>query len=305
MRRAPPKEKSMELKAAGIDLAKNVFEIFGVNQAGKAVLRRRVQRVRLLEAIAQMPPCLIGIEACTGAFYWQREFEKFGHTVKVISPQYVKPFVKRQKNDSNDAEAICIALQQPQMRFVPPKTVDQQDIQALHRARQRLVNHRTAVVCQVRGLLLDRGIAIGVGITRARAAIPLILEDGDNELSDLMREALFEMYDFLRDLEAVFRASATCQRIAQIKGVGPKTATAIVAAIGDGSEFKNGRHFAAWLGLVPRQHSSGNRRVVIEVSIGPPSRWRTRTPGSSGPSFDTTNPIAPLRSSPANWLRRG
>ncbi len=267
----------MELQAAGIDLAKNVFEIFGVNKAGKAVLRRRVQRAQLLETIAQMPCCLIGIEACTGAFFWQREFEKFGHTVKVISPQYVKPFVKRQKNDSNDAEAICIALQQPQMRFVPPKTVDQQDIQALHRARQRLVNHRTAVVCQIRGLLLDRGIAIGVGIGRARRMIPLILEDGENELSGLMRETLFEMYDLLRDLdervegfdhriEAVFRASSTCQRIAKIKGVGPKTATAVVAAIGDGSEFKNGRHFAAWLGLVPRQHSSGNRRVLMGIT---------------------------------------
>ena len=267
----------MVVKVVGVDLAKDVFELFGVDGAGKAVLRRRVQRARLLETIAQIPACLIGIEACTSAFYWQREFEKFDHTVKVISPQYVKPFVKRQKNDSNDAEAICVAVQQPQMRFVPPKTVDQQDIQALHRARQRLVNHRTAVVCQIRGLLLDRGIAIGVGITRARRMIPLALEDAENGLSGMMRETLAVLYDLLRDLDervrgfdrridAVFRASATCQRIGEIKGVGPKTATAIVAAIGDGAEFKNGRHFAAWLGLVPRQHSSGNRRVLLGIS---------------------------------------
>ena len=267
----------MVVKVVGVDLAKEVFELFGVDGAGKAALRRRVQRARLLETIAQIPPCLIGIEACTSAFYWQREFEKFDHTVKGISPQYVKPFVKRQKNDSNDAEAICVAVQQPQMRFVPPKTVDQQDIQALHRARQRLVNHRTAVVCQIRGLLLDRGIAIGVGITRARRMIPLALEDAENGLSGMMRETLAVLYDLLRDLDervrgfdrridAVFRASATCQRIWEIKGVGPKTATAIVAAIGDGTEFKNGRHFAAWLGLVPRQHSSGNRRVLLWIS---------------------------------------
>jgi transposase len=267
----------MEIKTVGIDLAKNVFELFGVNEKGKAVYRRRVRREKLMEAIAQLPPCVIGIEACTGAFYWQREFQRFGHTVKVISPQYVKPFVKSQKNDGNDAEAICIAVQQPQMRFVPCKTVEQQDIQALHRARQRIVNHRTAVVCQIRGLLLDRGIAIGTGITRARTMIPLILEDAENGLTGLLREALFELYDLLRDLDArvdrfdqridaVFRASSTCQRIAKIKGVGPKTATAIVAAIGDGSDFKNGRHFSAWLGLVPRQYSSGDRRLMLGIS---------------------------------------
>jgi transposase len=197
--------------------------------------------------------------------------------VKVISPQYVKPFVKRQKNDGNDAEAICVAVQQRQMRFVPPKSIDQQDIQALHRARQRLVNHRTALVCQIRGLLLDRGLAIGVGITRARRMIPQLLEDAENGLSDLMRETLAELYDFMRDLDArihgfdlridrIFRNSPPCQRIAKIKGVGPKTATAIVAAIGDGADFKNGRHLAAWLGLVPRQHSSGDRRVLMGIS---------------------------------------
>ena len=267
----------MEPKVLGIDLAKNVFEIYGVDKRGKTALRRRVSRARLLEVMAQIPPCVIGIEACTGAFYWQREFERLGHVVKVISPQYVKPFVKRQKNDGNDAEAICVALQQPQMRFVPPKSIDQQDVQALHRARQRLVNHRTALVCQIRGLLLDRGLAIGVGITRARRMIPQLLEEAENGLSDLMRETLAELYDLMRDLDVrihgfdlridrMFRNSPPCQRIAKIKGVGPKTATAIVAAIGDGAEFKNGRHLAAWLGLVPRQHSSGDRRVLIGIS---------------------------------------
>ena len=189
----------------------------------------------------------------------------------------MKPFVLSQKNDGNDAEAICTAARQPHMRFVPKKTVEQQDIQALHRARQRMVSHRTAVVSQIRGLLLDRGIAIGVSITRARRAIPAILSDPDNELTDLAREAISELSDLFRDLdrriakldkkiEGVFRSNDACQRIAKIKGVGPKTATALVAAVGDGSEFKNGRHLAAWLGLVPRQHSSGDRRMLMGIS---------------------------------------
>jgi transposase len=267
----------MTLHLLGVDIAKNVFQLHGVDAAGRVVLRRRVMRDGLLQVIAQLKPCTIAIEACTGAFYWQRQFERFGHTVKIISPQYVKPFVLSQKNDGNDAEAICTAARQPHMRFVPRKTVEQQDVQALHRARQRMVSHRTAVVSQIRGLLLDRGIAIGVSITRARRAIPAILSDVDNELTDLAREAISELHDLFRDLdrriaefdkkiERVFRSNDACQRIARIKGVGPKTATALVAAVGDGSEFKNGRHLAAWLGLVPRQHSSGDRRMLMGIS---------------------------------------
>jgi transposase len=267
----------MTLHLLGIDIAKNVFQLHGVDAAGRVVLRRRVMRDGLLQVIAQLKPCTIALEACTGAFYWQRQFERFGHAVKVISPQYVKPFVLSQKNDGNDAEAICTAARQPHMRFVPRKTVEQQDVQALHRARQRMASHRTAVVSQIRGLLLDRGIAIGVSITRARRAIPAILSDVDNELTDLAREAISELHDLFRDLdrriaefdkkiERVFRSNDACQRIARIKGVGPKTATALVAAVGDGSEFKNGRHLAAWLGLVPRQHSSGDRRLLMGIS---------------------------------------
>jgi transposase len=267
----------MTIHILGVDIAKNVFQLHGVNAAGRVVLRRRVMRDSLLQVMAQIEPCIVAVEACTGAFYWQRQFERFGHTVRIISPQYVKPFVLRQKNDGNDAEAICTAARQPHMRFVPKKSVEQQDIQALHRARQRMVNHRTALVSQIRGLLLDRGIAIGLSITRARRAIPEILSDPKKELTDLARETIGELYDLLRDLdrriksfdqkiERVFRASEACQRIARIKGVGPKTATAVIAAIGDGAEFRNGRHLAAWLGLVPRQHSSGDRRVLMGIS---------------------------------------
>src|SRR6267142_142172 len=165
----------MKVHILGIDLAKNVFQLHGVDRKGRPVLVRRVRREQLLRTIGELEPCLIGIEASTGAFYWQRQFEKLGHAVKIMAPQYVKPFVRRQKNDSNDAEAICTAVQQRNMRFVPKKTLEQQDIQALHRARQRLVNHRTALISQMRGLLLDRGIAIAVSATRARRLIPKIL----------------------------------------------------------------------------------------------------------------------------------
>jgi len=267
----------MTISTLGIDIAKTVFQLHGVNQAGKPVLKRRVMRDQLLAVVAQIEPCTVALEACTGAFYWQRKFEALGHTVKIISPQYVKPFVRRQKNDGNDAEAICVAARQPHMRFVPTKSVEQQDIQTLHRARQRLVNHRTAVVSQIRGLLLDRGFAFAKSITRARRMIPEILSDPDNELTDLAREAIGELHDLFCDLDRriasfdkkidrVFRHSEVCQRIAKIKGVGPKTATAVIAAVGDGSEFRNGRHLAAWVGLVPRQYSSGDKRVMMGIS---------------------------------------
>jgi len=267
----------MTIETLGVDIAKNVFQLHGVNCNGRVVLKRRVMRDQLLEVLAQIDRCAVVVEACTGAFYWARKFEALGHQVKVISPQYVKPFVRRQKNDGNDAEAICTAARQPHIPFVPKKTVEQQDIQALHRARQRMVNHRTAVVSQIRGLLLDRGFAIAKSITRARRLVPDILANFDNELTPMARDAISELYDLFRDLdrriasfdkkiEQVFRNSETCQRIAKIKGVGPKTATAIVAAIGDGAEFKNGRHFAAWVGLVPRQFSSGDRKVLMGIS---------------------------------------
>ena len=208
--------------------------------------------------------------------------------MKIVSPQYVKPFVRGQKNDGNDAEAICTAVRQPHIPLVPKRTVEQQDIQALHRARQRLVNHRTATVCQIRGLLLDRGFAFGTSITRARRMIPEILGDLTNELSEMARDAIAELWDLLCDLDrrissfdkkiaAVFKTSAACQRIAKIKSVGPKTATAIVAAIGDGKEFRNGRHLAGWLGLVPRQHSSGDKRTMLSISKRGQSFGRPQT----------------------------
>jgi transposase len=267
----------MDVAFLGIDLAKNIFQLHGEDADGRAVLQRRVRRDRLMIEVEALPPCTIAIEACTGAFYWQRQFEAAGHQVRIIAPQYVKPFAQHQKNDRNDAAAICRAVQQPNMKFVPGKTVEQQDIQALHRGRQRLVNHRTALVSQMRGLLLDRGVAFAQSITRARREIGLLLEERSPELSDLFRSMLSQLYAcfialdrqiawFDSEIERIFRSSDTCRRLSKIRGVGPKTATAIVAAVGDGAEFTNGRHLAAWMGLVPRQHSSGNRQRLFGIS---------------------------------------
>src|SRR5262245_56460479 len=267
----------MKVHVLGDDLAKHVVQLHGIDRKGRCVLVRRVRRDLLIKLVAELDPCLIGVEACTGAFYWQREFERYGHTVKIIAPQYVKPFVRRQKHDSNDAEAICTAVQQPNMRFVPKKTLEQQDIQALHRARQRLVNHRKTLIRQMRGLLIDHRIAIGVAATRARSMIPKVLNEPNEDLSSLTREIITSLYDFMlqidarirffdKKIDAIFKANEACQRIAKIGGVGPKTATAMIAAIGNGGDFKNGRHLAAWLGLVPRQHSSGDRRVMLGIS---------------------------------------
>lgn len=267
----------MRIVTLGVDLAKNVFQLCGVDAKGKVVLRRRVSRDQLAELAATLEPCTIAIEACPSAHHWAREFVKRGHTVRMISPQFVKPFVKGNKNDGNDAQAIVEAAQRPTMRFVPVKTIEQQDIQSLHRARSRLVNNRTGLVSQMRGILAERGIVFPKSITRARREIPRIVRDLTQELSSLCRELLSDLLEQLAQLDAriasmdrriatVFRDSEPCQRLAEISGVGPMTATAIVAAIGNGSDFKNGRHLAAWLGLVPRQHSSGERHRLYGIS---------------------------------------
>jgi transposase len=267
----------MELKVLGIDLSKNLFQLHGVDLAGRAVLRKRLRRDQLVAFISALSPCTIGIEACASAFHWGREFERLGHRVRIISPQFVKPFVRGNKNDGNDAEAICEAMQRPNMRFVPAKTIEQQDIQLLHRCRQRLVNHRTALISQMRGILLDRGIAFGKSASRARRLIPQIIAEPGNGLTVMAREMLASLFEFLQQLdqrirdfdrriEAVFQKDAACQRIAKVDGVGPKTATAIVAAVGDAKDFENGRHMSAWLGLVPRHQATGGRTVMGSIS---------------------------------------
>ena len=200
-----------------------------------------------------------------------------GHTVRLISPQFVKPYVKGNKNDSRDAEAICEAVSRPHMRFVPLKPVESQDIQAIHRLRSRLIKERTALVNQIRGLLAERGIVIAQGITRLRKQLPVIVGDGENELTPLSREVMRELYAELVALDEritradamvhrVFTQSAACQKLAQVEGIGPVVATALVAAVGNAQEFANGRHLAAWLGLVPRQSSTGGKERLLGIS---------------------------------------
>jgi transposase len=267
----------MEITTIGIDLAKDVFELHGVDGKGRVVLQRRLTRKRLLECLAKVPACLVGMEACGSAHYWAREISKLGHEVRLMSPQFTRAYVKGNKNDANDAAAICEAVSRPSMRFVPVKNQPQQDIAALHRVRAQLIKNRTALANQIRGLLGEYGIVVVQGIDRLRRALPVILEDEANGLSGMFRETLAEMGERLRWLdercrryelriELVFRQDERAKRLGQIEGVGPLIATALVAAVGNAREFKSGRELAAWLGLVPRQHSSGGRSVLLGIS---------------------------------------
>jgi transposase len=267
----------MTVKTLGIDLAKNIFQLHGIDEHGKAILRKRLSRKKLPSFVAQLKPCLIGLEACSGAHYWARRFREFGHEVKLISPQFVKPYVKSNKNDYNDAEAICEAVTRPNMRFVAVKSVQQHDIQALHRIRERLIADRTALANQIRGLLAEYGITLPKGIQHVRKEIPFILENAENELTDLGREFLADSYARLKALDEhvahyqhrltqIHQTLPICKNLSKIQGVGPLIATSLVAAVGDANSFKNGRQFAAWLGLVPRQNSSGGKTVLLGIS---------------------------------------
>jgi transposase len=280
------KKEVGELKVLGIDLAKQSFQLHGVDEHGHVVLRKKLSRSQLRAFVANLPPCLIGLEACGGAHYWVRELTKLGHNVRMIAPQFVKPYVKSNKNDAVDAEAICEAVQRPSMRFVPSKSIEQQDMQSLHRIRSQLVARRTAQTNQVRGLLLEYGLIIPVGINHVRKALPSILEDADNALSGLFRELLNELYEELVHLDKRIQTlekklvtlsvnNEDCKRLLTIPGIGLLTATALIAAIADISVFKNGRELAAWLGLVPKQHSTGGKQTLMGISKRGDSYLRT------------------------------
>jgi transposase len=263
----------------GIDLAKNVFQVHGVNASGQVFVRKKLKRSELMKFITNLPTqSLIGIEACGSAHYWARRFREHKHTVKLIPPQYVKPFVKSNKNDQNDAEAICEAVGRPNMRFVPEKSIEQQDIQAAHRIRSRLVASRTALVNEARGLLSEYGVVIPLGVVQFRKGFAqLICRDNENGLTLFLKQLMAELYTEFCDLElrikncekqiqCVFKASEVAQRLEGIPGIGVLAATALMAAVGDAKVFKNGRQMAAWLGLVPRQHSSGAKTRLLGIS---------------------------------------
>ncbi len=265
------------IKVVGIDLAKNTFHLHGVDARGDAVLRKKLSRMKLAAFMANLRPSLVGMEACGGSHYWARKFTAMGHDVRLMGPQFVKPYVKSNKNDLVDAEAICEAVQRPSMRFVPAKSVEQQDIQSLHRARSMAVSHRTAQVNQLRGLLMEYGIVQPQGIASLRKALPEILEDAGNELTPMFRELLAglrdefgrldrRIADYDARIKGLSEQSELCRRLMTIPGVGPMSATALVAAVADARAFKSGREMAAWLGLVPRQHSTGGKPKLLGIS---------------------------------------
>jgi transposase len=267
----------MKIKTLGIDLAKSVFHLYGVDAHGKAHMKKRLSRKKLLEFMVNLPPCLVGMEACGGAHYWARTFREQGHEVKLLPPQYVKPYVKTNKNDYNDAEAICEAMSRPNMRFVGIKSVDQQDIQGLHRIRSGFMQARTRVVNQARGLLAEYGIVVGRQVGRLRRRLPEILEDSENGLTAFGRELFAGLYLELvhlderiqvcdKRIDRVLKENEACQRLAEVEGIGPITATALVASVGDPGVFRKGRQMSAWLGLVPRQHSTGGKTVLLGIS---------------------------------------
>jgi len=247
---------AQQISVLGIDIAKLVFHVVGMNDRHEVVLRRRIARSELLRFIATLPPVLVGMEACGSAHYWARRFREHGHDVRLMAPQFVKAYVKSPKNDTRDAEAICEAVTRPTMRFVPVKQLEQQDLQALHRVRERLVKARTALVNEIRGLLHEYGIVLPQGMSKFRAAIVHELEDTQAKLTPLSAEMFGHLYDEFLALEkrmaydneklnAMGRAHPMCQRLQAIPGIGPLTATALIAAVPDATHFKNGRQLAA------------------------------------------------------------
>jgi transposase len=268
----------MKLKRIGVDLAKNVFQIHAVDSHEQVKLRKQVKRRDMLHCFRQMEPCVVAMEACGSAHYWAQELRKLGHEVNPTTPQFVKPYVKSGKNDANDAEAICEAASRPAMRYVAVKTPAQQASQALHRARSRLVGARTALVNEVRGLLSEFGmIGPAKGVAACRRLLADVLEDAENGLPGAMRELLAQLLEevgqkdthIARLDEQIKRQCAQDERIRrlmEIEGVGLISASALVAAVGDARQFKSGRDLAAWLGLVPKQHSSGGKERLGSIS---------------------------------------
>jgi len=267
----------MKATTIGIDLAKSMLQVHGVDARGNAVVRKQLKRDQVLPFFGNLVACRIGMEACGSAHYWARKLEKLGHSVKLMAPQFVKPYVKTNRNDAADAEAICEAVSRPNMRFVPIKNGEQQAVLALHRARQGFVTARTAQANQIRGLLSEYGIVIPQGLSHVSKRLSEILEDGENDLPGVFRQLLQRLGDHLRELHRQVgelelqiqlwhrQHEASC-RLAQIPGIGPLTASALVASVGNAKSFANGRQLAAWLGLVPRQHSSGGKSVLLGIS---------------------------------------
>src|SRR2546427_1273713 len=256
-------EVMAQITTVGIDLAKKVNALHGIDRAGSVLLKRTVRREQLLGTVAALPPCLIGMEACSGAHEWARQFQKFGHTVKLMAPKFVAPYRKSGKNDGNDAEAVCEAVTRPNMRFVPVKSAEQQALLALHRVRKGFIVERTSTINRLRGLMTEFGVVLALRAVTVRRqaaqaaeALPEIARRSVHDLLEHLRrlDERIDAYD--REFEVQARQGEAAQRLMQIRGVGPTTALAIVATRGDAREFKNGRQVAAWSGVGPHEDPS-------------------------------------------------
>lgn len=267
----------MQVTTIGLDLAKNVFQVHGVDERGKVALRKQLRRDQVAAFFANLPACLIGIEACSSAHHWARKLQALGHTVRLMAPQFVKPYVKSNKNDAADAEAICEAVTRPSMRFVPIKHVEQQSVLALHRVRQGFVKARTAQANQIRGLLAEFGLVVPQGIAYVAQRVPDLIEDALIDLPGSFRLLIARLLEQLQllhrqvdeietEIKAWHRTNEASRRLEKVPGIGPLTATALAASVGDARNFENGRQFAAWLGVVPRQHSSGGKPTLLGMS---------------------------------------
>jgi transposase len=267
----------MTITVIGLDLAKNVFQVHGIDEAGEPKLKRKLRRTEMLPLFASLPPALVGIEACHTAHYWGRELSKLGHEVRLMPPQFVKPYVKSQKNDAADAEAICEAVQRPTMRYVSVKSADQQAVLMLHRTRDLLIRQRSSLISAIRAHFAEFGVVVGQGIRNVERLLGLLQGEGDKRLPMIAVEMLAVLAAQLRDvayrvrtveikLFAWHRADAVSRRLESVPGIGPVTASAIVATIGDPRQFRSGRQFAAWLGLVPQQRSSGGKERLGRIS---------------------------------------
>ncbi len=267
----------MQIHSIGIDLGKTSFHLVALGTAGKVLVKKKFTQKQLLAYTANLEISLIGLEACSGAHFLGRALRKQGHDVRLIAAQFVKPFVKSNKNDFVDAEAIAEAVERKNMRFVPIKTDDQLDLQAIHRVRDRLVSRRTAVINQIRAFLLERGLVFAQRPAKLKAVMADVLENAEADLTPMMRNLINVLWDEWKivdqqieelgdELERISAADAGCTRIRKIPGIGPVVATAIVAAIGNGAAFRKGREFAAWLGIVPRQYSTGGKARLLGIS---------------------------------------
>ncbi|MDA9496181.1 IS110 family transposase [Bradyrhizobium sp. CCBAU 11357] len=265
------------ISTIGLDIAKSVFQVHGVDAAGQVVVRRQLRRRHVLAFFQKLPPCLVGIEACASSHHWSRELQALGHTVRLMPPAYVKPYVKRQKNDATDAEAICEAVTRPNMRFVPTKTVEQQSCLMLHRARHLFIRQQTAVINSIRAYLAEFGIVAPVGRRGVEQLLEVVADKAEDRVPEVARMCLdalggqlralkAQILEFDRRIIAWHRSNTTSKRLDAIPGVGPALATALVASIADPKAFRSGRDFSAWVGLVPKQSSSGGKDKLGSIS---------------------------------------